>query len=364
MGYNTLQMKMLNKIPTRYLIACVFLFIITTGVSFFIFSNKKISLEIATSTNEEKHSKNTTLYPDPPTEPIKLSHINVALLGHGDAGHQGGQLTDAILIAHFDTENKNFALISIPRDLWVSFPSGDKTKINHAYSQDRIEASVIKATLETVTGLPIHYFVAVDFFGITAIVDELEGVEVNLEATFEDPWYPIRGKELDLCGMGPETIEQIHNEFSGFQLERQFECRYEQLFLEEGTHIVDGSMALKLARSRHGSSDFERANRQQAILQGIKKKLISLDGLNKSGAVFEQLQHTFSSDLDIKLVRSIATKIKDLPEYRTSKVTLSTQNVLSETTSSNGQYILTPKSGEDSWASVHAFIAEQISSSK
>ena len=63
--------------------------------------------------------------------------LTVLLLGYGGAGHQGGYLSDVIHIVHLDFAKQKTALISIPRDLWVSLPNGTERKINAAYNIDR-----------------------------------------------------------------------------------------------------------------------------------------------------------------------------------------------------------------------------------
>ena len=69
--------------------------------------------------------------PQPLPESVeKLETLNLLLLGSGGAGHEGGELTDAIILAHIDFRQAKIGLISIPRDLWIS-----EKKINRDYKR-------------------------------------------------------------------------------------------------------------------------------------------------------------------------------------------------------------------------------------
>lgn len=343
-----------HQTPTLIFYA-LFLFVATSTLTYYLLGQQSNSIHLP------QNPSTAASFSQPPTIPPdldQLKQINIALFGHGDAGHEGGGLTDAILIAHFDRENNHFALISLPRDLWIPYPDGSNNKLNAAFVKNPDTATIAKQSLQTITGLPIHYFIAVDFFGIQAIVDELKGVTINLPENFSDPWYPIRGRELDLCGMSPEEIDEVHQKYSGFELEKQFDCRYEHINLSAGQQQLDGSLALKLARSRHGSSDFARSQRQQLILLAIKDKLLSLGALTNAPDIYTQLAHTFSSDLSLEAIGPIAATLTNFPEFTSSQINLSSENILTESTGPAGQYILSPKSD---WSSIHSYLNDQMS---
>ncbi len=351
---NPLFTKLQNN-PLFLAIYLVVIFLTSLSISYFtlqLFFPKNNSLVNPTS-NPKSDDDITEIIT--PTEPPQ-DELNIILLGHGDAGHDGGHLTDSITLAHFDLNLQKLALISIPRDLWVDLPGGKTNKLNAAYAQDFDKASVIKQAIQKVTGLTPHYFIGVDFFGIQAIIDELDGIEITLEETFEDPFYPIRGRELDLCGMSPEKIEEVHQKYSGFQLERQFECRYEQIYYKQGTHQINGAEALKIARSRHGSSDFARSQRQQAILLGIKQDLLSLDAVKNAPDIFKQLSHTFTSDIDLGAIAGIAPTLTNIKDFQITQINLSTENTLTESTGPQGQYILIPQQNQ----SLSSYIQSQL----
>ncbi|MBT4123856.1 MAG: LCP family protein [Candidatus Pacebacteria bacterium] len=293
--------------------------------------------------------------------------LTILLLGYGGAGHQGGYLSDVIQVVHFDFEKKNTVLISIPRDLWVSLPNGTESKINGAYNQDmgnkNGEALISKSMASTVTGLPIDYYIAVDFVGFKRIIgEELGGIDVEVSEVLDDSWYPIKGEELNTCGKSPEEVAQLSSELFGFELERKFECRYKQVYFPVGVTHMEGGDALEFVRSRHGSAggDFSRSKRQHEVLQAIKEKLFSLEGIDNIPAVFKEFSAHTQTDLDTKIAEYLWPILKETRKNKITTITLSTENVFINGKSSQGAYIVKPK---ESWSSVHSFINTQIKES-
>ncbi len=94
--------------------------------------------------------------------------------------------------------------------------------------------------------------------------------------SFTDEFFPLAGEENNLCEKSPEEIATLSASLHGFELEKQFTCRYEKLEFTAGLQELDASTAAKFVRSRHaaiGGSDFGRSQRQQAVLAGVKSLL-------------------------------------------------------------------------------------------
>lgn len=340
--------------------------ILLTAVSFVFsyryFNHQPLSLNLTTQTsNIETKPVGTG---EPPTQ------LNVLLLGYGGAGHDGGFLTDVIQVVHVDFITQKVAFISIPRDLWVELPSGKSAKINEAFTlgddPNQLVLSggeVSKQMASAITGLPIHYFAAIDFVGFQRLIGyTLDGIEIDNPETLDDPWYPLKGEELNTCGMTPEEVAEVSQEYSGFELEKQFECRYEQLHYPQGTLTLEGGDALKYVRSRHGSpgGDFSRSQRQDAVLVGIKKKLASLKALENSSEFYATATEHLTTDLDLASVQFLVPFLENATNFTLDSVTLSTENVLVNAKSTTGQYILLPKTGNQSWESIHQYIQQQL----
>lgn len=279
---------------------------------------------------------------------------NLVLLGYGGAGHDGSLLTDSIIVVHVDTNAKKIVFISIPRDLWYT---GDH-KIN-------AEASIngfnnVGGAIKNITGLPINYFVMVDFGGFVKVINSLGGITSNVPATFDDPFYPIAGQENNTCGKTETEIQDLKNKYSGYNLETQFTCRYEHLHFDKGETNLNGDTALKFVRSRHGDSDFGRSQRQFAVLSGIGSKLISFQMANKFDDIVNTISQIVKTDLDAGTIKSLIEILGDPKAYSTKQIQLTIDNVLNEGKSNDGAYILIPKSGNLNYSGIKDYIKSNI----
>ncbi len=263
--------------------------------------------------------------------------INILLLGMGGKNHDGGYLTDTIMIMSIEPSTKKVAMISIPRDLAVPIEGMGWKKINsvNAYAEREEPGSGGLATSQAVSDLmnvPIDYFLRVDFDGFINIIDKLGGIEVEVENTLDDYSYPVLGQED-----GP------------------WNSRYEHLHVEKGLQTMDGSLALKFARSRHGvggeGSDFARAKRQQLIIQAAKDKGLKASNLLKPtmiAGIISELNEHVSTNLKIWEI----LKLKDMAEgiekqnIMSKVIDNSAGGLLMQIDSADGAYLLGPRSGD------------------
>ncbi len=261
--------------------------------------------------------------------------INILLLGMGGKNHEGGLLTDTIILASLKPSTKQVSLISIPRDLTA--PSSGWRKINtiNAYAEQKTPGSGGSATTEAVTELlqePITYFIRVDFAGFERIIDEIGGVEINVENSFDDYTYPIAGREED-----PD-----------------YYSRFEHLHFDSGLQKMNGSTALKYARSRHAfgieGSDFARAKRQQLLLEAVKEKLLSRQTLLNPSVLtklVEEFNQDVSTNLNVWEIIRLWNITKDTQKNQIINKVLSDapDGLLAPSTGEDGAYILIPRSG-------------------
>lgn len=355
-------MKEFFLIHKKNIIIALIIFSTTTSAvaSYFYFSKQKANNypPVLSSQTERDITQ---------TPPEDLKTLAVLLLGYGGAGHQGGFLTDVIQIVHIDFDKAQIRMISIPRDLWVKLPNGKQAKINTAFTlgnnPDQPIASggqVAKQMATAVTGLPVDYFMAVDFVGFKRLIGEtLDGIEVDVPETLDDSWYPIKGEELNPCGMTPEEIAEVSAKYSGFELERKFECRYEHLLYKKGLIEMEGKDALAYVRSRHGSAggDFSRSQRQHALLKALRDKLWSIEVLETAPEFFKKANHQVTTDIDLKVVEYLVPALKAAKDFETKGVVLSTENVFTTSKSAAGAFIVVPKS---SWDAVHSYVQQQL----
>jgi LCP family protein required for cell wall assembly len=364
--------RIFKKIGFIFLVIAVFL--ISAISTYFILNVSKIFVKPEVVEKEKPRIK---------IDVDEKSLYNVLLLGYGGAGHDGGTLSDTIIIANIDTKNKRVNLISIPRDLWVEVPvrsdSKEWYKINMAHAigvddaryglkepQYKGEAGggeLAKTVVSDVTDMPIDYFISVSFDNFKEAIDILDGIEVTVPVTFDDHFYPVKGLENETCGFSAEEFAEFHEKYSGFDLEKQFECRYEHLHFDEGKTQMDGESALKFVRSRHSSQhggDFARSQRQQALIVGIKNKVISLGSLDDSLKFFNKFTDVIRTDVDTDLVGSALDIIGNPNEYSINFISITEENVLVSSRSSGGAFILIPKEGIGKYDGLREYIKEEI----
>lgn len=264
--------------------------------------------------------------------------INILLLGMGGERHQGGYLTDTIILASLEPSTQKVAMISIPRDMAVPMEDRGWQKINHINAYAEMEESgsgglAVSQGVGDILDMPIDYYVRVDFVGFINIIDELGGIEVDVENTLDDYRYPVAGKE---------DAEDYEN-------------RFEHLHVEKGLQYMDGELALKYARSRHATgvegSDFARAKRQQKILQAAKDKVLSLNTLFNPKTVSDivkQYQDHVDTNLKMWEMIKLWNLFKDVNREKiTNKVIDNGPNgLLTDTISEQGAYLLVPRSGD------------------
>lgn len=269
---------------------------------------------------------------------LNSDSYNILLMGHGGEGHSGGGLMDSIILLHIEIDNKKAVLISIPRDFWFS---------GHKINAD----PSIKDAAAAITGLSVPDYIAIDFNSFIKAINDLGGIEIDIPKPYTDNFYPVRGKENELCDFSPEKVAELHQKYSGFNLEKQFTCRYETIHFDVGKTTLDGETALKYVRSRHGDGDFGRSERQFFLLKGLIKKNLSIDTLIGFLKVV-------TTNLNASKVKSLAKALGNPLDYEIKTVHLSDANVLTASKSSAGAYILIPRAGIGNYEGIKEFITK------
>ncbi|PJE62399.1 hypothetical protein COU88_05200 [Candidatus Roizmanbacteria bacterium CG10_big_fil_rev_8_21_14_0_10_39_6] len=314
--------------------------------------------------------------------PLKKTEYSIALLGYGGGVHEGTFLTDSIMIVRVDTLEKRTQLISIPRDLWVKVPTKSKkpfySKINSVYqmgfytnnypdvafspNEEQPGAQLVKHILSNATGFSIDRYVAIDFDGFTKVVDLLGGVDVDVAITFDDYEYPVEGMEIDLCGKQPEDLPELEK-IATESPELAFPCRYEHLHFDKGMTTMNGETALKFVRSRHSlqdGSDFGRSARQQLFMEAVAKKTFAIGSVPKLLPLLDEVSNHVRTDISLTEMQKFGKELFSMKDYSSQRVVLSLDNVLKDTYSNDGQYILIPRSGINNWSIVHTLLHKVI----
>lgn len=338
-------------------------------------------------------TKNTASVTQPPNEPTTPPtptpdpnrDFGVLLMGYGGGGHQGGYLTDTMILTYIQPKKQKITLISIPRDLWVPLATSQTDpkhfKINAAYAVGKDDKKypdkpveytgragggfMAIDTVKLITGLNVEHFATLSFAGFTKSIDTLDGVVVRVPITFDDFFYPIEGEENNTCGFSETDIATATTSLKGDKLEQFFSCRFEHLHFDKGPQPMDGTTALKFVRSRHSAQlgaggDFARSERQRALIQGIKEQIFSIGFLPKMIPFVTSLKQDFETDIEIDTMREYISRAEEFRGYQIKSVALSTENVLKFGTSSDRQSILMPKEGIDEWTGIHQYIQDEL----
>ncbi len=222
--------------------------------------------------------------------------INILLLGRAGENYPGQNLTDTIILMSIDSDKRKVALISLPRDLYVSLPEEHLTgKINSFYqyglSQNQGTAFIEKAVTQ-VTGESLQYTFILDFDGFEKIIDTFGGVDLEVTRDIYDDRYP--GKNYS----------------------------YETFELHKGWQKLDGKTALKYVRERHDDpeGDFGRAKRQQQVLSALREKALGNSLLFNMNAVTDLLAILGES------VKTNAT-LSDMENFLLIAKKIDTQNI-------------------------------------
>ena len=264
--------------------------------------------------------------------------INFVLLGMGGPNHDGANLTDTIIVGSFKPSTKRLVLMSLPRDLSVPIAGYGWRKINsaNALAEAKEPGSGGQATADLIgeiLEIPIHYYFRVDFAGFVKIIDDLGGIEVEVDNTLDDYSYPIMGEEDN-----PD-----------------YYSRFEHLHIDAGQQTMDGELALKYARSRHGlgaeGSDFARSKRQQKILMAIKEKLFDANNLFKPKLIMNIIsdaENHVSTNLTPEELVSAWQLAKDMKAENIINLSLdnSPTGLLYDQKGADGAYLLVPRAGD------------------
>jgi LCP family protein required for cell wall assembly len=242
------------------------------------------------------------------------TRVNVLLLG-GDSGpNRDGTRTDTMMLASLDTSTGRTVTFGLPRNLVdVPFPEssplhalypdgftgpGDPGSwmLNAVYREIPIlyphvlgksadeGADAIKQAVEGATGLPVDYYVLVDFTGFRELVDAMGGITVNVNV-------PVAINGQTDAGIAPTG------------------------YIEPGAdQHLDGFHALWYARGRYGSDDYQRMSRQRCVVGSIIDQADPANLLRRYQALAAAGERVVSTDIPKELLPAfveLALKAKD-----------------------------------------------------
>ncbi|MCL4264117.1 MAG: LCP family protein [Anaerolineae bacterium] len=249
--------------------------------------------------------------------------ISILLLGIDQRCDETGPThTDSIMIVTIDPLGLSAGVLSLPRDMWVEIPGFGADRINQAhYLGEAFEypgggPALAVETVEGLLGVPIQYYLTVNFDAFVEMVDLIGGIEIEVPEAIDDPTYP------DRC------------------------YGYDPFSIAAGTHQLDGQQALKYARTRATfGGDVDRAGRQQAVVLAVRDKVLQLENLPgllaQAPLLWQTFQNNVRTNMTVDEALQLALLVKEIPAGSIHTAVINYNYVYNEVTP-DGRAVLVP----------------------
>ncbi|NHN32994.1 LCP family protein [Paenibacillus agricola] len=225
----------------------------------------------------------------PVQESAKVKPITLLLLGVDHRPETGSLNSDVIMVVTLNPENKAATVVSLPRDLQLEPEGLEARKANYYYPHFMIKdkenaLALTKDVFSNFLGVPIDYAVTVNFEGFRNVVDLIGGLTLNVDM---DMRYVDNedGTNIDLK-QGVATLN--------------------------GKEVLDFVRYRKSNRNTEESSDLERNERQQQVLNELLSSLKSVDGVTKLGSIIETVGNQISTDVPSLQLRDLIRTYFDI----------------------------------------------------
>ncbi|WP_244971705.1 LCP family protein [Streptomyces griseoloalbus] len=275
----------------------------------------------------------SAIVPPPPTEALNILVLGSDSRGGEEnqalgGGDSGGARSDTAMVVHLDAGRTAATVVSIPRDTLVDRPScplpdGGSTRpvsgamFNSAYEVGGPVCAV--KTVESLTDVRMDHYVEVDFAGFARLVDALGGVTVTTDEDIDD--------------------DRSH------------------LTLEAGTHHLDGTDALALARTRYAigdGGDLGRIGLQHRLVKALLEQIADQDLLTSPTELYEvadAVTDSLTTDTGLDSLGELMSLGQSLEGLSSDGVTTLTMPVLPAPWDRNRVVADEPDAGE-LWASL------------
>ncbi|GAB4198601.1 MAG: LCP family protein [Roseiflexaceae bacterium] len=235
-----------------------------------------------------------------PRPPAAGEPVTVLLLGSDRRPDEREPArTDAVMLMRIDPQRQRIALLSLPRDLMISIPGYGWSRVNSAnvigYDGADGGPQLAQESLGRMLGIPIDYYVYVDFQGFIGVIDALGGVTVQVDRELYDDRFPT------------------------------MDYGYTVVHFLPGPQRMDGPTALTYSRIRHPDSDFARIKRQQAVIVGILGQLQAdnvLGTLQRLEEVTGALRGYVKTDMPEERILGLAWALRNLAPQQVERYTV------------------------------------------
>lgn len=190
---------------------------------------------------------------------------NILVSGLDD--HNGG--SDTNLLVRFDAKGKSIDVVSLPRDTLLHH-TWTSNKLNFAYAKGG--TPLLMEEIENLLGIPVDFYITVDFAAFVSLVDEIGGVtfDVPVDMDYDDPYQDL----------------SIH--------------------ISKGVQHLDGKEAIKVVRWRknndgtgYPNADIGRINTQQNFLKEVARQTLQLSNVKSIGALADIFFTYVKTDLSL-----------------------------------------------------------------
>lgn len=211
----------------------------------------------------------------PPPAWTGTERLNVLLLGIDSRGPTDtDRNTDTMIILTLDPLNRTVGMLSIPRDIFIDRPGIFQEKLNAAYSFGGADLS--RRLIEDLLRIDLNAYGLLDFDAFTRIIDGAGGILVDVRRPLRDETYPT-------AAFGVQRLDIL-----------------------AGPQLMRGEAALRYARTRHGSTDYDRAARQQEVVAALRARLTGGDILVRLPAIMNQVGPAIQTSFDPAQVLPVA----------------------------------------------------------
>jgi polyisoprenyl-teichoic acid--peptidoglycan teichoic acid transferase len=249
------------------------------------------------------------------------SRINVVFFGlRGDMdGEDCPFCTDTIILMTIDPATRTAGMLSIPRDMWVNIPGFGYSRINTAWTIGEVTKlpgggpGLAMETVSQFIGVPVHYYVQVDFGTFVSFINMIGGIDIYVEERMV----------LDPAGPGQDHFVLTPGDF----------------------RHMNGKRALAYARCRDESKgcsggDFGRAKRQQKVIVAIRNKVLDPayfpQLLGQAPEIYTEFSSGIHTNMSFEDALKLAGLVKDIPMESIKQGVIDASMAVPATTTLNG----------------------------
>lgn len=223
-----------------------------------------------------------------PKPPEERNRTTILLIGTDTRPGDANGNSDVLMLCSIDNKNKRMEVMSIPRDTKVRLPSGESAKINKGLQTGGPTLTV--NLVESLTGIPIDYYVLTHFGGLVKVINTIGGISVNV----------------------PERM-----------LYNTGDRQYGTINLKPGLQTLNGEQALGFVRFRHDAlGDIGRTERQQQFVTAFVHQLLQPENIGKLPDLITGLNDAVETDLSVMKLGELASSGTKYRDYKVIHETL------------------------------------------